>query len=147
MLHNCHAAAPKPKNLFSCFLSITYVRYGPSLIAKCGKVFLGSKVWVIRLPQTFDFKQIVKFPPQSGLIRRPDGGSRSKPALRWRLRERGIDWARAHGSWSCLSMQWVVAPPSHSPLLTPKPWLYVARLAETAPAAAKKGRAQIYTRQ
>jgi hypothetical protein len=71
MLHNCHAAPPKPKNLYSCFSSITYVRYGPSLIAKCGKVFLGSKLWAIRPPQTLNFKQIVKFPPQSGLIRRP----------------------------------------------------------------------------
>ena len=71
MLHNCHLAPPKPTHPYYVTLSIAYVRYGPSLIAKCGKVFLGSTPRTITPPQTFDFKQIVKFPPQSGLIRRP----------------------------------------------------------------------------
>jgi hypothetical protein len=147
MLHNCHAAPPKPKNLYSCFLSITYVRYGPSLIAKCGKVFLGSKLWAIRPPQTLNFKQIVKFPPQSGLIRRPRWWQsvQACPAL-----------AVARKGNRLGPSPWIVELFEHAmacgaseslPLLTPKPWLYVARLAETAPAAPKKSRAQVYPRQ
>ena len=147
MLHNCHAAPPKPKNLYSCFLSITYVRYGPSLIAKCGKVFLGSKLWAIRLPQTFDFKQIVKFPPQSGLIRRPRWWQSVQACPALAVARKGNRLGPSPGSWSCLSHATACGASNSSPLLTPKPWLYVARLAETAPAAAKKGRAQIYTRQ
>ena len=146
MLHNCHAAPPKPKNLYSCFLSITYVRYGPSLIAKCGKVFLGSKLWAIRPPQTLNFKQIVKFPPQSGLIRRPRWWQSVQACPALAVARKGNRLGPS--PWIVeLSMQWRVAPPSHSPFLTPQPWLYVARLSETAPAAAKKGRAQIYARQ
>jgi hypothetical protein len=132
MLHNCHLAPPKPTHPYYVTLSIAYVRYGPSLIAKCGKVFLGSTPRTITPPQTFDFKQIVKFPPQSGLIRRPSWWQSVQACSALAVARKGNRLGLSPGSWSCLSHAKACGASNSSPLLTPKPWLCVARLAETA---------------